>query len=432
MSDSKILKKQIDKMTWAQVLLIAGLAPFFIFPSVGRTWIFLIVGVWFVIKWVASFRFIKRTVVDWAVFLLLFQVLISTIKTSNWDLNLLKIAGVLYGILIFYAVVELLKSRRQIKVGVGVFVLLGVFLSTIGILGINFADYKINQTILNIIEKFPKLNLNLKGAEEGFNPNALAGSLILVVPILFGIMMYYFKTKSGMRFRGVFFIGATVLFVLETLILILTASRGSWLAMTVTIGFIVWIYFLVPQKKAAWIWQLMSGAVVLLILVYMSVIKAENIEAAAQGLERTYKTRQQIWLVGLRVVGDNPLTGVGMNNVRMEPGVGFELAHVHNHSLHTAAELGIPGLAAYLAILAGLGFMGWKVWRRSRDGWMRAIVLGLWGGQLAHFIWGLGDSIPLGAKTGVFFCLSAALITGIYHFSLKEWEREKTTQEESS
>jgi hypothetical protein len=47
---------------------------------------------------------------------------------------------------------------------------------------------------------------------------------------------------------------------------------------------------------------------------------------------------------------------------------------------------------------------------------MRLIVLGLGCGQMAHFLFGLVDSIPLGAKVGIFFWLSIGLITAIYNF----------------
>jgi O-antigen/teichoic acid export membrane protein len=40
-------------------------------------------------------------------------------------------------------------------------------------------------------------------------------------------------------------------------------------------------------------------------------------------------------------------------------------------------------------------------------------------GQLAHFLFGMGDSIPLGAKPGVLFWISLALIAGIYNYTLR-------------
>jgi hypothetical protein len=63
-----------------------------------------------------------------------------------------------------------------------------------------------------------------------------------------------------------------------------------------------------------------------------------------------------------------------------------------------------------------MGIMLVQIWKNSPVGWMKIVVLGLGWGQFAHIMFGMADSIPLGAKTGVFFWLSLALITVIYNF----------------
>ena len=103
-----------------------------------------------------------------------------------------------------------------------------------------------------------------------------------------------------------------------------------------------------------------------------------------------------------------------MNRLRLDPGIGYENAHAHNQFITTGAELGIPGLVAYIAILIGAGWMAWVVWKRSGDPWMRAAAAGLIAGQLAFHIFGLGDAIPLGSKPNALFWVSLALITAIY------------------
>ncbi len=124
-----------------------------------------------------------------------------------------------------------------------------------------------------------------------------------------------------------------------------------------------------------------------------------------------------LWNEGVEAVAENPWFGAGLNQFRMRPGVKYELSHAHNHLIHTAAELGIPGLVAYLAILIGAGYMCVEVWKKRKDEFMKMAVLGLGAGQMAHFLFGMGDSIPLGAKTGVLFWVSLALIAGIYNYT---------------
>jgi putative inorganic carbon (HCO3(-)) transporter len=111
-----------------------------------------------------------------------------------------------------------------------------------------------------------------------------------------------------------------------------------------------------------------------------------------------------------------------MNRLRLDPGIGYENAHAHNQFITTGAELGIPGLVAYIAILIGAGWMAWVIWKRSGDPWMRTAAAGLISGQLAFHIFGLGDAIPLGVKAGVFFWASPALIAAMSNYP-KEGKR---------
>jgi len=59
-----------------------------------------------------------------------------------------------------------------------------------------------------------------------------------------------------------------------------------------------------------------------------------------------------------------------------------------------------------------------QILRKSKTQWQRMTALGLGCGQLAHFIFGIADSIPLGAKVGIFFWFSLALISSIYNYVL--------------
>jgi O-antigen ligase len=109
----------------------------------------------------------------------------------------------------------------------------------------------------------------------------------------------------------------------------------------------------------------------------------------------------------------------------MEPEVRYFLSSAHNQFLHVAVELGVIGLIAYLAILLLMGNMCVQVWKKSSIEWMRLAALGLGWGQLAFLFFGLTDAIPPGAKVGILFWISLALITSIYNFSLGTWKLKK-------
>jgi len=50
---------------------------------------------------------------------------------------------------------------------------------------------------------------------------------------------------------------------------------------------------------------------------------------------------------------------------------------------------------------------------------MRMAVFGLGWGQVAHLIFGIGDSVPLGSRPGILFWVSVGMIAAIYNIYKK-------------
>jgi len=152
------------------------------------------------------------------------------------------------------------------------------------------------------------------------------------------------------------------------------------------------------------------------IAVYTLFVGRHTLPKSAIEMGSSLSGRTFVWAVGIETIKQHPLTGIGMNRIRLDPKIGYATAHVHNHLIHTGAELGIPAVFSLLAILIGAGIMCVEVWQESNVVWARLGILGLGWGQLAHFIFGFADSIPIGAKTGIFFWLSLGLMAAIYNY----------------
>ena len=73
--------------------------------------------------------------IDAAMLIICIQLLISTLVSGDVLSGLPKIAGVLYGILVFYPLVRLLKSRGLIRTGIAVFLAGGLAITAIGRMG---------------------------------------------------------------------------------------------------------------------------------------------------------------------------------------------------------------------------------------------------------------------------------------------------------
>ena len=76
----------------------------------------------------------------------------------------------------------------------------------------------------------------------------------------------------------------------------------------------------------------------------------------------------------MKVIGENPVVGVGVGNFRREyithlrPDIGGnrKLGHAHNDPLNIAAIAGIPGGLIFLSLWAVLFSYLWKGWQRWR------------------------------------------------------------------
>ena len=421
-------KKQIytienSWIDWTQFILIALLAPFFLFPSMKYAWILFIVPLIWIWRCIITKKFFERSVLDWAIFILAVQVFTTCLIVPDLAFSLPKITGVLFGIVFFYSIIALLKTERLIKAGIVLFLGGGLVLSVIGILGMIRFNVKYLDELAKISTIIPKINFNLPGAEKGFHPNAVGGTLILIIPLFFILFFSYLRWKNKYDFtvkNKLFSIALFIGLLFTSGVLLLTQSRGSWLALILSSCILLFPIFEKKKKYILSLFLLFPIGLFLFISVYFMVVGNEKIPFSKIELMQKAGGRSQAWTVGIESIKHHPFTGIGMNRIRLNPKIGYEMAHIHNHFIHTAAELGIPGLAAYLVILIGTGIMCVQVWKRSTIGWMRMVVLGLGWGQFAQVIFGIADSIPLGAKVGVFFWMSIALIAVIHNFVMSE------------
>jgi O-antigen ligase len=408
---------------WVFVLILFGLSPVFLFPTITFSPLFFLFPLIWLYKWKKTGRFIEPTMLDLAVFLLLFQVFLASVTAPDPLPSMPKISGILFGIFLFYALAAVLKKEIWIKIGVMIFLLSGIAVSLVGVLDMIRTD-KYLDPIDAAAALIPKLDYALPGTERGINPNLIGGSIVLVAP-LFLILIYPFLRKQGPEYRifrsGWYLPYLSVGLIVTLSVLILTQSRGSWIGMVVCAN----LYLMFKGKTGRRIGILVFAG---FILAYLILLGPTEIGKGLSATSRSALNRIDLWTIAVHQIEKNPVTGIGLNYYRRLPETGFDKAHAHNILLHTAAELGMPALGAYLAILIGAGYMCVMVWTESKDGWKKLTVLGLGAGLLAHFIWGMGDALALGAKTGAVFWMSLALITALYNFEFFGRGRRQTNK----
>lgn len=141
-----------------------------------------------------------------------------------------------------------------------------------------------------------------------------------------------------------------VLWCLSLLIMlalvVLTQSRGLWLALFVT----QFVMTLLRGGKTAW------G--LLGILGVMAVIGYFQFESLIT--LRGWSYRPEIFITSLTMMADNPWGGIGLGSYYEVYVAGEAFAHTHNLFIHIALELGLVGLLIWLLIWAYTFYIAWR------------------------------------------------------------------------
>jgi O-antigen ligase len=408
---------------WAHVGVLAVLSPFFIFPKPSYWWVFLALVLFWGLGVFLKQRPLTKTVLVLPLMILMAALVVSTLRTPDFAYSLPKIAGLFFGIAFFFAVLGLLRTGKLLNWGLGLFLAGGVGFALIGLLGMPTFKVKHLHFLMKIKEKIPQIDFGLPGAELGFSTNAIGGTLLLIVPLFFVLVIAAWNKRNDMpRFKLKLVLLVSGLMATGG-VLLLTQSRGAWAGLflaTVIIGLVLLLRKLKIKKGAAGLVIVLTVLVLIAAVGVYTMSKTDQLQPGLKQVEGTLWFRIHLWNITLPVIGDNPLFGVGLNNFRQVEEVRYFWSSAHNQFLHVAVELGIPALIGYMALLILLGYMCIDVWRKSQNVWLRSAALGLGWGQLAFLFFGLTDAIPLGAKVGIIFWLSTALIAAIHNYVTQE------------
>jgi O-antigen ligase len=417
-----------------ELALLAALAPLALFPTPGRFAALLAIPAVWVGRWLAGRpgqrAFVPRTPLDAAIVGLLVMVGVSIYATSDLNASLPKLAGVVYGVGVYYAVVRACRAWPASIAWAGS---AGLALAALGVAGLGLlgTDWPIKFTALEQLRELapPRLT-GLPGAEAGFHPNEVAGVLAWLIPPLVATAAARGQGAAGGAGLSALLAGAALL---ALLVLALTQSRSAILGLGLALAGMLAAAIPRLRLPIAAVTALAGLAVacVSLVLSPLEVLRVagglgrEN--GAANALD-TVEGRLETWDRALSGVTDFPLTGMGMNTFRLgvhlfypmqlvAPGV--DIGHAHNLGLQAALDVGLPGLVAYGGLWVGALAMAAAAWRSaSRSGPLAdplagALALGLAGGLLAHLIYGLTDAVALGARPGALWWAMLGLIAGL-------------------
>ncbi len=198
------------------------------------------------------------------------------------------------------------------------------------------------------------------------SPNILGSLMLILIPISLSFVL---AEKSIVK--KLCYLASTGIMLL---CLVLTFSRSAWLG----IAFAMLIFFLMKDNRKYLPLIVLAAAFVILFppvwdrISYM--LSGDYIMSSIKG------GRLLRWPIGLRMVAENPVFGVGLgqfggavamnNNI---PGTFY----MDNYFLKTAVEMGLTGLAAFVLLIYNAVIWSYRVMRNITDKYMKRIAQGL-------------------------------------------------------
>lgn len=317
---------------------------------------------------------------SWALLIYLFIIVASVFVAQNTALAFFDFCLFLQSFLVYVYVANCVRSRRDVQFIVSV-LLSGVVVESVLMVVLSFTGMP--STLWGLpthihLESGGHGGMLRVGGTVGA-PNTAAAYLALVlslaVGVLFSSLGRFCKLLAGLALG----LGGAALIV--------TFSRGGWLALLVSLT----LFCIVACRQRGLSLRVPIAVVLLLVLIYVpfhSVISARlfgNDQGSAE-------SRIPLMNLAYRIFAANPVLGVGANNFSVAMGryltsefrTDFLFA-VHNKYLLVLCETGIGGLLAFLMFLWGALRRGWKCWQ-LRDSFLSPIALGLTAGLVGHLV----------------------------------------------
>ncbi len=376
------------------LVVLALLAAFIVRGWLTRTWL-------------------PRTAVDGPNILLLLLLPLGLWASTDTSVSWPVIYKVIAGFAIFYGLAGLAGSRWT-RALPPLVLIASAGLALVVVLGTNWTTSKLPWVPDAVYELLP--TLLLPGRTQGFHPN-VAGAAIawLMLPaVALAAWAYDRRVRTG----------ATLTALMLALVLLLSQSRGAWLAVAAALLAMPLLRYRRWWLVVAGVAALAAAAVLIIGLDRMPGLLFP-VATAEETTVNTLPGRLELWTRALFMLRDFGLVGVGPGQfeqialVLYPPfftGLQGNFFHAHNFYLQAAIDFGVPGLVALVALLLGGGACIVAATRRwatiaIADRPLAALASGVFGSLLVFAVHGLVDA-PHVAPPGyalLFSLLGAAM-----------------------
>lgn len=325
------------------------------------------------------------TPINILVLLWLISVGVSVLVTADPDKTVPQFTRFIASLILFYLLVTMVQQRRLLTWFAYGLIALGMAFALVAPIAVAWNQTKSAFIPEAIYQFFPLLS------PETIHPNIMASLMILLLPL----PLAYFWQDFTQRKRS------WVLWFIITgwmgIILLLTKSRGGYLAIIIGVLFVFWL------MRRRWLAVGLAGVTAVIAILLLTTFNTSTlVPESASGITdpSTMDFRLEVWRIALWMMSDFSFTGAGMGafndvGMRLYPFAENHNPGAHNVFLQVGVDLGIPGLIIYIAWLILALFMAWQTMKwaeKLADRELRTMMVGVFAGLIGYSAHGLIDS----------------------------------------
>jgi putative inorganic carbon (hco3(-)) transporter len=307
----------------------------------------------------------------------------SVVYARDTELAVFEVVLLLQSLLLFFYIFHAVRSREDVLFILTTFMLI-LAANSLVMIGVRLVGQDIELgPIFAGIDAFGRV-----GGTMG-SPNTAASLLTMLLAPVLGLYLARVSWWSKVL--------AVIAFLLGTIALILTFSRGGWLGFGVSMG----IFFYLAWRRG------LLGLAIPVSTVGLALISLfftrETILGRIIDDQGAAYSRIPLNRIALAMIQDHPSFGVGANNFAVivpdyvTPDFSNEwIQTVHNKYLLVWSELGLVGLIAFLSFLFYTLQLGYQLWKIN-DPLLSPIALGFsaaLSGFMVHMLFDLFTRRP--------------------------------------
>jgi putative inorganic carbon (HCO3(-)) transporter len=336
-----------------------------------------------------------HTLLDWPILLLIVQMCVSYWASALHATTWVTLGQIAAGLVAYYAIVNWSHDRARLWWAVAALIALGLALALIAPFAVNWLRDRTMFLPSTLYEFFPLL------LSDSIHHNVMASSLVTLLPLPLAL---YLAQPAPLRRRFWPWIVLLTISVFEIAIVILTQSRGGYIALGVSLWLTLWLS---GRRRWAIILTVVAALAVAWLITRPPTVAVEALDPTQAALDpSTWEFRQQVWQVAIQLISDFPFTGLGAGTFNDAAALfhGFSSGDnpgAHNLFLQAGVDLGLLGLVSFLAILLLVLWAALQTYRMfdsPQDRHLRGITIGGLSGIVATITHGLVDSHTWGSK----------------------------------